>query len=216
MSTRDEVVVRIQRLLGFRTDKVTVIREELQLAQAFYEDGGGLDLMPWFLESEYSSANTTIGEERLAVPADFIREHEDGTLFLFNSSAEAADQWIDLPKSDLDALKIKFGGSQNTPCFYALVGDYFRLFPIPDKIYAIKMIFYQKEPILDSDIENDWLKYAEELISGHAGAKVAFALRDKNAEAMFEKMEGRALQQVIKATEARHHENQEYVMGGDD
>jgi len=215
VSDRDTIVSDIQIELGWLDIKATEIENALKRAQEKYETGS-LPELPWFLISEIVTSETTADEERLAVPSDFLREHDDGTLWRFDSSADEEDQWINLPKSDYDELVKTYGSSTDKPLYYALIGDYFRLKPTPDAVYPIKMLYYAKDTVLNSNIENDWLKYAPEVLQGEAGRRMALAFRDKGAMEYFEDMRNEGILALTNATEARKHENQNYIMGGED
>lgn len=172
---RDLAVELIKQQFGMRRTGDTVIVQNLVLAQV------GLEMMPtkpWFLLSEKSTVVTTINEQRVPIPSDFIMEYnEEGLSYIDADGTEH-----DLVKADVDTLKVYFKEEgTGEPAAYALVGDYFRLFPTPAAAYNIGMIYYQKDATLDTNIENKWLKYVPHLLMGTALSQIATPLRDKAA-----------------------------------
>ena len=211
--TRDEAVARIQRQLGQRTDKLTDIQDELKNAQTFYERWTTL---PWFLIDELHRIQTSDGEERIPVPEDFLREYEKGTLWYWNGDATSADAvWTNLVKEDVDYLRDTLY-STGAPQAYSIGGDYFRIFPTPDDTYWLKMVYYKQDTVLDDNVENDWLKWQPDLLTGYAGRMIANSLYNDRARAYFTEMETSAREIMVKHSEAREHENRRYIMGGPD
>ena len=208
---RDVARARIQQTLGFRSDKETEILAALQDAQVMLERGATL---PWFLLSEVASITTTSGEERVALPTDFLREWEDDPLWYFVAGTGGdADAWTELAKDDLALLRSKYPG-EGAPKAYALDVKYFRIFPTPDDAYTLKTMYFKADAVLTTNIENQWLEFFPYLVIGEAGQLLASGLRDKDAIATFQKWtdEGRA--RMLVENEARMHASHAYVMGG--
>lgn len=215
--TRDEAVSRVQQELSFRSDKATEIQSLLKDAQVELEREPEL---PWFLKSEISSANTIINEERVLLPLDFLREldddEEDG-LYVFDSAAAVDEQWAPLEKTTLPTIRAVFQSKTGKPKAYVLDDEYFRLGPKPDKVYTLKMMYYQTDTVLSSNIENKWLKYAHELLIGIAGRKIAGGpLRDTMALQSFKEMEMRARTRLYTENIARREAARSRQMGGPD
>lgn len=131
--TRDEAVAIIQQQLGFRSDLTSTIITTMKLAQDQLELGPTL---PWFLLSERSFNLTTVDDQRVPVPLDFLQEYEESALIFVKS----ADEEIILGKRDLDKLLKDFpaglpedDNQTREPQFYALRGTYFIIFPVPDQ-----------------------------------------------------------------------------------
>jgi len=210
---RDAARTRIQQTLGFRTDKETEIINALQEAQVILERGA---VLPWFLQTEVSSIVTVADEERIPIPSNFLREWEEDPLWYFVAGTGGDDDtWTELAKEDLAFLRGKYPGS-GKPIAYALDIKYFRIFPTPDAIYTLKMVYYKADTVLSTNIENDWLRYFPYLLIGEAGRLFSPGLRDKDATAQFSRwaVEGRAL--MLVENEARIHSSRRYVMGGND
>lgn len=211
---RDAARARIQNTLAFRTDKEAEIVNALQDAQVILEQGAEL---PWFLKTEVSSISTVSGEERIPIPNDFLREDEDDSLWFFEVGTGGDDDtWIALAKEDVEFLRKKYPGSADTPIAYSLDEKYFRIFPTPDSIYTLKMVYYRRDTDLTSNIENDWLKYFPYLLIGEAGRLFSPGLRDKDATAQFSRWAAEGRIAMLVANEARMHSGRRYVMGGQD
>jgi len=207
---RSTAIASIARRLGNRTNLDSAILTELQATQVTLEEDHAI--RPWFLLTEIASATTTASEERVQLPTDFIGEYEYGTLYVYDSSAE--DPWIELAKDDYDDLVAYHKGATGQPQSYALTGNYFRLFPTPDAAYTLKMLYYKKDTTLDSDIENQWLKYAPELLISETGKRMAAYIQNKISYAMFEAEAERALKRLLVQNTSREVTNSELDMGG--
>lgn len=163
--------------LGNRTDLDTRIDAELDAAQEQLEQFG--DFTPWFLLTETAQFTTTAGEARLPVPTDMLQEWENGALFY---------QGTPLEKYDFDALEAEFYEETGAPEAYALVDDYFILFPTPDAAYTVRLKYYAKDTapsVVATGGENRWMKYAPFWLLGHAGSAVARYIRDNAAAELF-------------------------------
>ena len=252
---RSSAVSRIQRRLGFRKDLAAAILDELISAQEVFERGvpvpivasaymgrflaGGGSFLPWFLRSEVTSAVTCAGEERVSVPADFIREWDDDALYYFNPNPNPVPpylpgNWWPLEKNELSYNRMRWGPHwpSMTPPFpqpppqpdfpgpraYSLDGFYFRIFPLPDQVYQLKLIYYAHDAPLDpvNDTENKWLKHAPYVLIGEAGYQMAATARDNDRMQYFEKMRDEALARAFVDTIAQDAEGRRYIMGRDD
>lgn len=217
----------IQRKLGWRSDKAAEILDELQDAQQRLEQGVQLPavpgqpsslgtFLPSFLLSEISSKATQIGEERVPIPTDFLDEAEPDALWYFNPSADdPASVWTVLHKDDIDFLRGAFPGS-GPPQAYAFDGTYFRIFPTPDAVYTLKILYYKSDVLLDLTTENKWLKNIPYLLIGEAGRELAFALRDTVAVQYFDKMSQSETVGLFATEQAQINTNRTYTMGGED
>jgi hypothetical protein len=100
------------------------------------------------------------------------------------------------------------------PEAYALLGNYFRIFPTPDALYTLKTIYYAKDTTLDTNVENKWLKYAPMLILGRAGKFIAGPLRDTAAMQIFGEWEQIGQTSLIRRDTDRDLANRSLQMGG--
>ena len=207
---RDDAIALIKQGLGFRSDLDAQILTQMKFEQEVLERKSTL---PWFLLSEFSNINTVIGEERLPVPTDFLQEYEEGTLWWFDSTATAEDQWTQLGKALLDEVKTAEPG---TPDTYVVTGPYFRLFPVPDAVYNMKMVYYKQGVVLDNNVENEWLKYASDWLMALTGLHMAEDIENDKAAAKFQQRVVLAEDRIARENEARKHTNVRYIMGGED
>ncbi|NIS77756.1 MAG: hypothetical protein GTO00_09120 [Deltaproteobacteria bacterium] len=208
---RDNAVSLIQQGLGFRSDLSTQIITMMQYVQEDVLEER--PTLPWFLLEEFSEAETTANEERLLLPADFLGEYEEGTLWLYTPTADPGDQWQDIPKDFLDNIKT---GETGSPEAYALTNKYFRLAPIPDAVYKIKMVYYKKGQSLATNIENEWLANAGDLLINLTGQYMAEDVGNDKALAKFNARVVTAEDRFFRENEERKHTNMRYIIGGED
>lgn len=204
------VRLRLGNLQGTFLDSAIVT--EMQLQQDTLERGPTL---PWFLLSERSDTYTTPGEERIALPVDFLREYEDGCLF-FYSASDTDEPWRGLKKDDWDSLKLAYQNRTGSPEKYAVSDGYFRLFPTPDDLYLLRMIYIRKGSDLTTGnvTDNVWLNNAPDLLI----AATAHAIADlylQNA-ALGQRLQVAvqiARDRVMRDNVAREMANYEQTMG---
>ena len=216
MVDRTRAIKRMNRILGFRAsaDNTESIVEALQDAQTTLEQR---EILPWFLESEQAYTTTTSGEERVQLPSDFLMEYEDGAFWFLDTTItdQSESQYKKLVKTDIELAR-RLYYIPGKPMAYVLAKDYFRIFPQPDAAYQVRMVYYQSDDVLNSNIENRWLKYASDLLIGTAGVEIARSLRNVHAEEIFNAMVTTGAAIVERKTQARKHQNRRYVMGGAD
>lgn len=222
-----QAVSQIQRVLGFRSDRAAEILEELQLAQVRLEEGVGApegaqgqslmgDFLPWFLETEISSIFTVAGEERVPIPTDFLDEVEQDALWYFTpATGSDPEKWTALKKDDIDFLRGRFPGS-GPPQAYAFQAQYFRIFPLPDAAYKLKMIYFKKDAVITLGTENKWLANQPFIVIAEAGYHMAMSLRDAGAMKFFKDLGESEAACLYSSELALEHTNRSYVMGGED
>ena len=185
---------------------------EMQLAQANLE--GDATLRPWFLVTESAQSTLTVGDSRVELPSDFLDEVEDSALEVYE---ETSAKWSPLKKGDWDTLVAKYRDHDPAiPKRYAALGEYFRVQPVPDLAYATRMIYFARDTVPSTDIENKWLKWASDLLIAEAGVSMAlYHVKDPDLVAGFQAQILAARNRLKIATEARMHSNQVYEMGED-
>ena len=208
---RDVLVTRIANRFQFRTDLDLKIIDEMQNSQIELEEELVNDY-PWFLLSEVANIDGTALEERLPLPSDFLMEYDEGTLWIFDSTIAAKDdQWIELTKGYHDALKAEYTGIDK-PIRYSLSGEYFRLYPTPDKVYNFRMLYFKRDTTLTNNIENQWLKFAPWLIGGRTGFNLAHSLRDTDNRDFFATKYSESLLSLEKKQRVREEANHDASM----
>ncbi len=211
--TRDQAIALMQIQLGFRTDMSSNLVTCLQAAQQQLELQ---PIKPWFLISEDSYIRTEADEGRLPLPSDFLQETEDAVLYYVPDDAEDESDHVLLKKDEYDVLRKNFAETvSGPPEAYCLLGEYFRIFPIPDDDYLLRMIYYQQDTVLDSNVENGWLKWAPYLLMGKAGQLLsAGGLRDSGASAVFQNWEAQGTLALHAQNVAREMGNRDMQIGG--
>lgn len=201
----------MRRKLAFNNSlSTTVLTDALGDAQVSLESEPEL---PFFLQTEISSITTVAGEERVPLPTDFLTIEEDDALWLFDSAADK--KWKELPKHDLDALRRKYASTDNAePEAYALSNLYFRMFPTPDDVYTLKMVYMARAEALVTDIENDWLKHFPFLLISLAIKEVVEGTRDQTAYQWAQARETVERSRLRTFIIARETTNFTYQMGG--
>lgn len=198
-----------------RSDITTRLQNEMQVAQSKLEL---MPFLPWFLLTELATGATIANEERVALPADFLREpdEDEATLWLVDNTTSPAKKSF-LNKSTYALLVDKYKNSiYQQPLEYALVGQYFRLRPIPDTVYTVQFLYYAAGVVLSSNIENVWLKYAPELLIARTGMLAAKYPNDQVRFQQFQMDYNDALNQLKIADTARREAALERIMGDSD
>lgn len=210
--TRDEAVAVIKVWLTRADDSTldSIIVTQMQYVQQNVCENHVT--LPWFLLSEFLSINTTANEERLPLPNNFLREHEECSLWIFNTDL---NKWVPLSKDDYDVLLNTYP-TADLPKAYALDGSYFRLKPTPDDVYQIRQRVYLRDTVLSTNIENNWLKYAGDWLMNETAALVAKRhLRDDELYDELKSEANKGMDKLFVVDEARKHANRNYKMGDD-
>lgn len=218
LMTRDEAVSEIQVQLVFRTTLASTIISHLQKAQ---QDLELAPTLPWFLISEDSYIDTVSGEQRTPVPTDFLDETDEAVLRYVPTTPSASTPEVDLIKDNYDDLRKAFMDTTTgilkvgPPEAYALLGNYFRLFPTPDSTYRLRMIYYKQDTLLTTNVENQWLKYIPLLLMGKAGKKSSLGpLRDQIAWQVFSEWEAEGRRLLTTREVTRDASNKNLQVGG--
>lgn len=204
-------IIMLKFRLGSRTDADldTLIPLEMDQAQFELEHGGE---PPWFLLTEDAHAVMTAADRRLPVPADFLLEADEDCLWAENTNGDR----IPLEKGEFDASLAYWGTEQGFPTGYALVGQYFQLFPIPDQAYTAWMKYYaadtQPSSMLTTDT-NLWLTWGQDLLLARTGRRMATYLRDSELVQVFAGEELAATTRIRLETAAREETNRSRSKG---
>ena len=216
--TRDDAVELILARLGQRQNDAALQAAavlEMNLAQKQLERGA---FKPWFLLSELRDVVTEAGEERIALPTDYLQESENGALWLVQNGVRA-----ELRKTDYD-LGLQQYPLPGVPKKYSLNGRYLRLHPTPDDIYSLQSQFFVSQPQITVAYNatthgtdtNAWLTYAEDWLIAETGkALAATYTRDTELAAIFGGMAAEARTRIMTETVAREEVNYQRSMGDD-
>lgn len=112
----------------------------IQLAEAMFNR----DIRSRRMLQVYDTASTTAGEKYISLPDGFIeaRSFKAGNNFLIQTTPQNIATYTSV---------------SGTPNVYAIVGDYFQLFPVPDGAIDLELTFIQKIPSLSNTVTNNWL-----------------------------------------------------------
>ncbi len=207
---RDAAVAIIGKRLGNRTDLDADIVTQMQLAQIELEQG---EILPWFLhKTDKTIQNDGTDFEIIDLPTDFIAEFEGSKLYIY--VAADADPLTELWKNDYETIQSGFSDQSTAdPTHYSLKGSKIYLGPqIPTAQLTFQWDYWAQDVLLTSDIENNWLKYAPELILSLTGIKMTYQTRDEDARKLFKESYTESYDNLLKTHEARQHANFEYQM----
>jgi hypothetical protein len=208
-----EAVANVAKKLGNRVDLDDSIEDEMKLAQAELEAARSL---PWFLLSEELYTTLAAGATSGTVPSDFLREHEDGALWLEDTTATPST-YTKLVKVSLDDLRTveATGDSDESPAYYSLVGGNFYVAPPAATDKRLRILCYRRADTLTVDADtNVWLDNTPEVLISKTGMRMAQYLRSTELYAMFQSQYMEAMQAMEHSTVARGMENFEASMGG--
>lgn len=208
---RDVLVAVLVERLNNRTDLEDAIVLEMQLAQEFRLEQNGR-FIPWFMITSYQTFATVAGQAEVTLPSEFVSEVEEQLLWVYS---DVAAKWLPLKKIAEDVGE-SWVADNAIPEYYSLVGDSLVLFPTPDAVYNLRWKYAAKQPALDTNIENAWLKYAADLLECEVGEALAKKKMQNEALAsVFRQDKLAAWERLYVMHEARAHANRTYTMGED-
>lgn len=213
---RSEAVALIKKRLKRPNDSAldAQIVTEMQFVQEQVLEESG-DIRPWFLLSENLTTPTEVGESRVQVPNNFLDEYEEGSLWILDPTDS---EYKALGKGTFEDVRLEATIDEDDdpgmPQIYSLDGKYFRIKPVPDKVYTLQILVYLRDAVLASDSStNMWLTYAAELLISETGLVVAQGyLQDAAATTFFTSRRDAAMARLHRQNEARKHSNMDYRM----
>ena len=189
---RDDAAGRIRQILGFRTD---LFNESLDAIREAQEDAeaGELGFLPWFLRR---TAGYTLppGEKDLALPDGFIREYDHEKYALWLEGAGPARRVPYFSPSRAGTLK------SNRPVYW-VDENVMKLDRRFDVEIRAEFLYYKRDTVLNSNVENSWLQHGSKYIIGAAGLKLA-GVRDEIARETFETMQQSGAGNLLRADTA--------------
>lgn len=211
--TRDEARNIVALRCGRRTDLDATIDAEMAFVQDTILEGDQV-LRPWFLLFDDTTLATVIDQETVSLPSTFIEEFEGEPLRWLDTSIDVStgDQWVGLVKEDYRIIKARFPGKSNTPQSYAIINDKIYLRPTPSAVQSLRFIYFKKDAALTSNIQNNWLKHAADLVIAETGYIVASKhIQNMALAGEFEKDRAIAKKRLYERNEARLHVNRDYT-----
>jgi hypothetical protein len=222
---RSEAITIIKRGLGFRQTQDASIIAALQSAQRTIELGKSL---PRFLLNtfQFDTVSGTASYSITGVLEDrFIRVQEDALPYYTTTGGAQVKIPVgyydelyaalvsDSTESDAEVIE------DSAPVYpQALtIGNSGTIFliPTPTVVVEVSVNAYFKALVLDSDIENAWLKYMPDYLIGEAGMIVAMVVRDKDALMSFKAMRDRGFQSHLGAIIDSELQGRQLIMGRD-
>lgn len=187
---RAAAIAEIKRGTGFRPTQDPTIIAALQSAQRTLEMGRTL---PNFLLVFDASIAVTANDPNITLPSNFLRLSDEYELYYTNTDGarifiprrnytEAYQAFV--ASGDEDGTVIQTTSSY--PQVWVHRSDTTGLLvPTPTVSFTAKLTYYKAAQVLDTNIENEWLAKAPEVMIGLAGIQVAGVLRDKDALSEF-------------------------------
>lgn len=217
--TRDEAVARVKQGLGFKTNLDAEIVTAFQQLQVDLENSSEL---PFFLRKQYTAFNTVALDPTLPVPTDFIREWDDDPLSIIFTDGVNTSYTQELIKDSPAFLKLRWPQESlplsdlSVPKGYARINDTFYFYPLPSQIFTFDGSYYAKDLLLDTNIENKWLKELPYILIARAGLQLAQGLRDADGLTTFGTMNDIFTAKLYLMTTADDAAGAKPVIGGED
>lgn len=211
---------RLGNIVGTELDPVII--SNMQLVQATVLERGAE--LPWFLETdsnvEGTNITTTANQEYSDVPSNFLRlnEYIEYPVLRVDSDEDSgyyAVTQMDISKAigryTTDSLLDQAG----KPIKYDLYGEKFYWRYIPNDAYTIRLFYFKSDQTLDMDIENQWLKYAPDLVIAETCRQTA---EDEQLQKLVDKFgmdADKARRRILTETVARREAGAMRTMGDD-
>ena len=143
LSTYNELKTSIGDWLN-RSDLTSVIPDFINLAEAQIERT---------LRTRQMTVRTNISfsSEYASVPADFL---ETKSLKLTSTNPQTPLTFLTIDGMDDEATR---QSSSGRPKFFTVIGDQFRLLPVPDGTYTAELTYFAKLSKLSGSVATNWL-----------------------------------------------------------
>ncbi len=209
--TRDEAVSIIEDRLGQRgTTFDTQIITEMKAMQVQLER---MPTLPWFLLYHDTSLVMVAETQTVTVPSGFLLEDDYSYMYVIDTDASSTTKRC--VKGTYDELKgSSYFGTNKLPERFALQKKELYFFPTPDAAYSIDWFYYAADTVLSTNVTNEWLTEAPELLISKTGLKIARYLRNVDLIALFKEDYNEALALMWAQDEARRQAALDAYMGG--
>ncbi len=209
---RDAVVTLIAQRLGKRgTSLDTEIVLELQQAQRIYELWPEL---PWFLSTKNTGLSTTADDNSVTLPSAFIMADEDKGFFITNTEGE---QQRLTKNENSEAAGTDFLGLADAalPEQYDIQAFELLLYPTPAAVHSLELNYFAQDTTLSTGaIENEWLKYAPDVLISEAGLQIARFNQFEASMQAFAQDRTTAVARMQRQNVARRESDRNALMGG--
>lgn len=217
---RTAAIALMSARLGFKTDASAALISRLTNTQNMLENGGIFILdpgggtgfntpLPWFLREEDTTLAVLNGVRTTALPTGFIAEVDGIPPHFFPPNLSRLRYLEKGPPTALGGVYFTPGA----PRAYEVRASTIYWWPVPDANYTLTWSFMKGQPTLDTDIENEWLRLAPNLIIGHAGEEYALDLRDFEAAKHFAKMKYEGAKQLMVLNTRKAMQNRRTAIG---
>ena len=151
----------VDRAADLKADEVTQIRLHINEAiKAHQKDAFWFNQQLW-------ERKTEVGKEFYALPAEYVAG-------LTVSIEEPRRKLKSVSNDTMEGLRPRGG---DIPAFFALFANQYRLFPIPDAVYRLRLWgFRSYPPLVNEEDTNPWVEYAFELVREAAKARVFYSM----------------------------------------
>ena len=177
-----------------RSDLTSIAESQIKTSIAYYEKRRF-----WFLE-ERAVATTVVGQEYYALPNDF--RDDDSLVITVSNNAYPLNRRTYETLEDWFVRSETFTGF---PTDYAIYQEQFRLYPVPNGLYPLRLSYIKQLASLDVPTDtNEWMEEGEGLIRNRS-EWVLFAqkLRDFDAAQACKMLETEELREHERLTTAR-------------
>ena len=212
--TRDEAVALIKLRMGnnnLASLDALIVAEMKHVQDTLLE---GAAFLPWFLEKTDDTVVTVADSRLVSFPTGFLREVPEQAIWLFGTAGDETTL-TELAKGDADELNYLYGDETGSPKAYALFGEsQFQLWPRPDAVYTLRVVYYGRDDVLSTDVTNKWLTWASDLVMAHVGNIVSTQyLQNPKQAAIYLKQVQAALTRLAQQHTARDEANRERRRG---
>lgn len=151
----------VDRVADLKADEVTQIRLHINEAiKAHQKDAF------WFNQQLWERP-TEAGQEFYAIPSEYVA----------GLTVSIATPRRKLKSVSNDTMEGWEPGERNTPAYFALFSNQYRLFPIPDKVYTLRLWGVRSyDTMVADDDTNPWVLNAFELVREAAKARVFYSM----------------------------------------
>jgi hypothetical protein len=151
----------VDRAADLKADEVTQIRLHINEAiKAHQQDAFWFNQQLW-------ERDTEAGQEFYALPAEYVA----------GLTVSIATPRRKLRSISNDTMEGWDPGERAMPSHFALFANQYRLYPVPDKVYTIRLWGVRSYEVLVADDDsNAWLQFAFELIREAAKARVFYSM----------------------------------------
>ena len=202
----DNIVNRVQKILGFRGDLIPDIKQAIRDSQEEAENGA-MGFLPWFLRKT-ATFSISEGDVSVTLPSDFIREYDHDHVSTWVDGFGALMRVPHLFSSGTGDDRTVGGiplSSSPTGVFFEIDMDagenVLTLSTAFSTDVVLNLVYYYRDSVLEDEVvgfENNWCKYASEYITGSTGNKLASGLMDKLAVETFLLMTQNGMESVLK------------------